>query len=552
MTVDAKPCSIIEFFNGTKQMVVPLFQRPYEWTKTHWETLWNDLLEVYAHADDASAISHFTGAIVTAPAKSVPVGVSKHLVIDGQQRLTTLTILLSALRSLREPKTPKHNKLTKLLVNEDDEGLDRYKLLPTQPDRQSFFALIDSAPEPTSTFGKAHQYFRERMQGVDLDDAPIDLDRLTAALNGGLVVVSIHLSDADDPYLIFESLNAKGASLTQADLIRNYVLFKIPQDEQEQVYSELWLPMQQKLDTPELTEFMRQYLMQDGEEVSKSSIYGTLKKKLIDAKGVSVKERMRDLAASADRYAWIIGKHSTGEASITKALARLRRWEISVTNPVILKILGLCHDEKVATVEVVDVLRIMESFAVRRAVCSVPTNQLKKIFLGIAKDMPATDLPAWLRQNLAAGSAGRRWPKDEEFAEGLLLYRAYGQVDRCKFILESLEDAHEHLEAVGYSNATIEHVMPRTLTDAWKTALGPTYNDVHERWLDVLGNLTLTAYNASLSNDAFEAKQPKFAQSHYELNKHIAAQPTWGEAQIRERTKVLFDLAKDVWARVSG
>ena len=157
--MEARPCQILEFFNGTKQMLVPLFQRPYEWGPSNWETLWADLLEQYERTEEESTASHFTGAIVTAPARSIPVGVAKYLVIDGQQRLTTVAILVCAMRSFFDPSTKEYRKFTRLLVNEDEEGLDRFKLLPTQPDRLAFESLIDERPLPDTPFdaGRPHQ-----------------------------------------------------------------------------------------------------------------------------------------------------------------------------------------------------------------------------------------------------------------------------------------------------------------------------------------------------------------------------------------------------------
>ena len=215
--MEARPCPISEFLNGTKQMLVPLFQRSYEWDVCEWEALWDDLLEQYEKQDEELFITHFTGAIVTAPARSVPVGVSKYLVIDGQQRLTTFTIIICAIRSLLQKNTPQFRKLTKLLVNEDDEGLDYYKLLPTQLDRDAFQALVNESKHEASRFSVAFDFFRRKLTGGDSDGLAIDLDRMAEALKSRLTVVAIHLGETDDPYLIFESLNAKGAPLTQAD-----------------------------------------------------------------------------------------------------------------------------------------------------------------------------------------------------------------------------------------------------------------------------------------------------------------------------------------------
>lgn len=547
--MEARPCQISEFFNGTKQMLVPLFQRPYEWKEKDWETLWNDLLEQYERTDEEFVASHFTGAIVTAPARSVPVGVSKYLVIDGQQRLTTIAILICAIRSLLEPESKECRKLTRLLVNEDDEGLDHYKLLPTQPDRLAFQALVGGTPLPESRFAQAFDFLRKRASGKDSDDKPIDLEQLTNAVQNRLTVVAIHLGDTDDPYLIFESLNAKGAPLTQADLIRNYLLLRLPPPAQQRAYEDSWLPMQARLPDEHLTEFMRQYLMTTGDEVAKSAIYAVLKKRLLSVEDSSIATELMKMQRSSALYAQVVGLSTSPSPGVADGLSRLRRWDIATANPFILKLLDLNSAGNVSAADVATCLGIIESFAVRRAVCAVPTNQMKRIFLAITKEMPSRNVPAWLVQTLGSGSSGRRWPKDDEFQEALLRYRAYGNIDRCKFLLERIEEEHGHKEPAAFVRATIEHVLPQTLTDEWREMLGAEADKIHERWLDLLGNLTLTGYNPELSNSPFEVKRQLLSDSHFEMNRWIALRDHWTEVDLIERTASLFSRAKQIWPR---
>jgi hypothetical protein len=551
--MEARPCQILEFFNGTKQLVVPLFQRPYEWGQKEWEALWADLLEQYECADEESLASHFTGAIVTAPARSVPVGVSKYLVIDGQQRVTTLAIIICAMRSFAGQDTARYRKLTRLLINEDDDGLDYFKLLPTQPDRTAFEGIILQRPLPGTRFAQAFEFFKKKLGGSDSDGAPIDLERFSDVVQNRVTVVAIHLGDTDDPYLIFESLNAKGAPLTQADLIRNYLLLRLHSNEQQAAYEAYWLPMQQRLTGEHLTEFMRQFLMLTGEEVAKSAIYAVLKKRLLSFSDPAIGHELSRMERASVLYAQVVGLIDFGEESVANGLARLRRWEVATANPFILKLLEAHSQEKVTTADVASCLEIIESFTVRRAVCAVPTNQLKRIFLSVTKDMPHSGVPAWLSATLAGGASGRRWPKDEEFKEALLRYRAYAQpLDRCKFLLENIEERHGHKEAASFTNATIEHVMPQTLSEEWRSALGTKAQEIYERWLDVLANLTLTAYNSELSNLPFSEKRQLLAESHFEMNKWIAAREKWGEEELTMRSELLFMKAKEIWMRPAG
>lgn len=547
--MEARPAPILEFFNGTKQLLVPLFQRPYEWGVKEWETLWSDILEQYERTDEEAVSLHFTGAIVTAPARSIPVGVSKFLVIDGQQRLTTIAILICAMRSYFDPQTPKYRKLTRLLVNEDDEGLDYFKLLPTQPDRSAFQSLVRGTLVRDTRFAAAFEFFRKKMEGVDSDGIAISHERLADAIQNRLTVVAIHLGETDDPYLIFESLNAKGAPLTQADLIRNYLLLRLHSTEQQKIYESAWLPMQNRLTGEHLTEFMRQYLMQSGEEVSKSAIYSVLKRRLLLVQSAEIADELRRMDRASILYAQIVGLTTSPHASISNRLDRLRRWEVTTANPLILKLLEAQLSGGISPEDVASCLSIIESFAVRRAICSVPTNQLKRIFLGLVKDLTLEDAPAWIASKLAEGASGRRWPKNEEFRDALLRYRAYSQpIDRCKFLLESLEEHYAHKEAAVFANASIEHIMPRTLNSEWRSMLGSSADAVYEQWLDLLGNLTLTGYNSELSNSPFPRKRELLKSSHFVLNKWIVEQNAWTGAEMFERTLYLFAKAKDVWA----
>jgi hypothetical protein len=548
--MEARPSKITEFFDGTKQMMVPLFQRSYEWTAKDWETLWADLLEQYESSEGDAVATHFTGAIVTAPARSVPVGVSKFLVIDGQQRLTTISVLICAMRTFLSADSKEYRRLTKLLINEDYDDLDYFKLLPTQPDRPAFQALVAAKPLANSRFGEALEFFRKKIAGTDSDGEQIDLERLTNTVQSRLTVVAIHLGDTDDPYLIFESLNAKGAPLTQADLIRNYLLLRLHSSAQQQSYDEAWLPMQALLPGDQLTEFMRQFLMMSGEEVARSAIYSVLKRRLLSVSDPSIATELQRMQQASLIYAEIVGLRESSDPSIAAGLARLRRWEIATANPLVLKLLEAHSKGTLAGADVARCLALIESFAVRRAVCNVPTNQLKRIFLSVAKDVPGADVPAWLSRTLAAGASGRRWPKDEELRESLLRYRAYAQpLDRCKLLLETLEEHHEHKEPASFQAATIEHVMPRTLTAEWRAMLGETADSVHEKWLDLLGNLTLTGYNSELSNDPFPKKKSLLGGSHFEMNRWIASREKWTEEELRERTELLFARARLIWPR---
>jgi len=259
---------------GTKQFVVPLFQRPYSWEQKHWDVLWDDLLDL---CEEDQPRNHFLGSIVTMPAISVPEGVTKYVLIDGQQRLTTILLILALIRNNAKnlPGTLANQIEDLLLLNRYQEGNDIYKLLPTQADRDSFMSIMKGdSPADGTQLGKACRYFTTKLRTTPA----LDLDKLRRVIVRDLLLVSIVLDPDDNPHLIFESLNAKGRPLTQADLIRNYFFMRINPNQQAAIYSAHWNPMQDRLGN-DLTEFIRHFLMKEGVVVKQGDVFFTLKER---------------------------------------------------------------------------------------------------------------------------------------------------------------------------------------------------------------------------------------------------------------------------------
>ena len=300
--MEATPTLVINYYSGFKQNVVPLFQRPYTWSEKQWRTLGEDVIAFYPADDANDKATHFMGAVVTMPARSVPVGVSKFLIIDGQQRLTTISILMCAVRDMLTPEQQGARRRIQqfYLTNDGSEGTEFFKLLPTQGDRAAYASLIqESGPPLESQFKKAYDYFRRRLRGESDEGEKIDPKRILDIIEKRLMVVMINLSDTDDPYLIFESLNFKGSPLEQSDLVRNYFLMRFSVTDQQGVYDGLWLPMQNRLGQG-LTEFMRHFLGAEGEEVRKGDVYTAVRRLVTDSDSASVRilmSRMERLSA---------------------------------------------------------------------------------------------------------------------------------------------------------------------------------------------------------------------------------------------------------------
>lgn len=550
--MEASPARVIQYFNGEKQNLIPLFQRPYTWTDNNWQTLWDDLMVQYEVGDTGT---HFMGAIVSVPARSTPVGVSKYLIIDGQQRLTTISILLCALRDVLDSNSASRIQEV-YLTNRFRDLEDTLKFVPTQADRDVYraIALDRKVPENNKDvrMAAAYHFFKNKLlKGTDLNRDPVDPSKVLTVLEQCLQVVMINLGDDDDPYLIFESLNFKGEPLTQADLVRNYLLMRFRHSistggEQERVYSKYWVPLESKLES-NLTEFLRHYTMKDGDDIKKGGIYAAIRTKLKSMDSTeSVEAEVESMQRFGDFYARFLFPVQEDVASIRDILGNIKDIKVTTSYPLLLCLFNARQTEDLSDVELEKCLGLVESFVVRRAVCGVPTNPLNKLFVQLAKSFPNTDHFQWLHRSLSSFSGNGRFPKDSEFAAAFMTQPQYGR-GTTRFILCRLEKSFNHKEIVDLSTATIEHVMPQTLNQEWKDELGSDSEKVHATLINTFGNLSLTGYNSEMGNLSFPEKKVKLENTHVELNRWILQQTRWGEAEIEQRAKVLLGIANKIW-----
>lgn len=522
---------------GTKQYVVPLFQRSYSWDKKEWGMLWDDVFEL---CQNEELKNHFIGSIVTMPTASVPEGVSKYLLIDGQQRLTTIFILLALLRDKanEQGNSELADEIQQtMLVNPFKKGNDNYKLLPTQVDRSAFQALIQNKPftEDSQIF-RCYKHFEKKVDQVDI----IILNKV---LTSRFSVVSIVLDYDDNPHLVFESLNAKGRQLTQADLIRNYFFMRIHVDDQEDMYSKYWQPMQNGLGD-DLTECIRHYMMRGGSIVKQGEVYFTLKDRVATKDAL---KSLSEIALFAGYYQKLIDPLTETDTRLRKALFRLNRLEVTTTYPFLL---NCYHDYTLGHLsanDFLEVLRIIENFVVRRYVCNVPTSHYNKMFPFLyswAKDQ------ANFIDGVRAELQRREYPKDSLFRSRLIEAKLYGPGEKSiktKLILETLEEHYNHKESPSFDSLTIEHVLPQTMTEWWKQHLGEEWQADHELYVHTLGNLTLTGYNSEMSNETFFKKQQQLISSHLEINKHFHSLSKWDREEIEKRSKRMADIALMFW-----
>lgn len=540
-----------DLFSNEKQYLVPLFQRSYAWGPKEWKTLWQDV-RLLPELDPSR--QHYIGAMVMYPTAATPTGVNKYAIIDGQQRLTTLFVMLVALRDVARQlgHDPLADKLTdNHLLNKHAALPERHKLLPNQTDRLSLAQLTDAAPGVVPQAGRvaeAYTYFQAKISELVAGQSA-RADELAWLVLARLSLVSITLDDNDDPNVVFESLNYKGVRLTAADLIRNYLFMRIPAAEQDQLNQHYWQPMQDQLGE-HLTQFVWHYLMRHGGNVPKTDVYYAFRKA---TERRPVPEVLQELSRYAPAYARLLSPAlETTRPAVRAALRRLHRTGLTVAYPLILRLYDKVRHEQAPETMILDVLALLENYSLRGFMAQRGTGGSNKSMQTLAARTNALDeQPAELLADVRRYLATQNYPSDKEVWDALLnkpLYHHAGERNvRTKLVLETLETDLNPNEPVVADGLTIEHIMPQRLTPAWHADLGPESERDHLTLLHTLGNLTLTGNNGVLSNAPFAAKRTEFAKSNLSLNAELTSESTWDGAAIRRRGARLAECILARW-----
>lgn len=535
-----------QFLEGSgKSFTIPVYQRDYAWTKINCQKLWDDLLDLNNNARN----DHFLGTIVT-----VGSGFQEYTVIDGQQRLTTVSILLIALHTFlknKEENNDDENKLMEqlldFLINKYEED-KRIRLKPNKQDKEHFESLFtNNTSNVNSNIINNYNFFLERISTETLNPRQI----FNAFRKLKIVLIDL-VRGQDDPQLIFESLNSTGVDLTAGDLIRNYILMDLEPIDQENMYKKYWVEIE-KL-TGNLAEYVRNYLIFKLKTwVKKDDVYSIFKKFSTDQFNKNKENILQDLLSFAGIYSWFVQIQKHPNTDINKQLARLNRLEFTVCHPYLFDIFNDVKSENIDEEVARNVLIIIESYAFRKILVDNTTQGLNKLFISLGKDIKKEEL--WKKQYLNILSfillekrASQRFPNNEEFENSLVNKEIYRlQAKNRNFLLDSLEN-YKSAYHVNLEELTVEHIMPQTLTKEWKNKLGEKWQDIHKKYLHTLGNLSLTAKNQELSNHSFEDKQQiDFQISKLKLNFKLEGLEKWDDEKILERAKDLIKNAGNIW-----
>jgi uncharacterized protein with ParB-like and HNH nuclease domain/predicted transport protein len=557
--MEAKPANMLKFIQRDTQFVIPLYQRTYSWTEKQCKQLWDDIVRA---ASNDNVPTHFLGSIVyihegVLQNSSVP----QLVVIDGQQRLTTLSLLLVALRQHMQAGNPGTEITPKkinnyYLVNSEEEGELRHKLVLTQNDRDTLIRLVEGKTLPKAVAERVvenYTFFQERIVRSEL--MPDDLWRGISKL----IVVDIALERGkDNPQLIFESLNSTGLDLSETDKIRNYVLMDLPPAEQKSIYQEYWYPMERGFDPnspQQFDSFVRDYLTVKTRRIPNIyEIYPKFKSYVEQgrAAGVSTEEIVADLHKYSVYYVRM-ARLSEEDRQLRAAFADLNGFRMYVANPFLLEVYDDFEQGRLTRDEFVQIVRLVESYGFRRATCGIPTNSLNKTFQNLGREIDKSKYLESVNLAFLLKDSYTRFPTDVEFKEQFIRRDAYNS-PRVKYLLRKLEN-YKRKEPVNVDEYTIEHIMPQNsnLNAEWQADLGPDWQNVQQTYLHTIGNLTLTGYNSTLSDRPFLEKREMpggFHDSPIRLN-HIPGQlDHWNETTILQRAQKLAETAAEIWPPV--
>lgn len=551
--------NLLKLLKKSERFVVPIYQRVYSWGRIECLQLLSDIIRAGSRNGQ---YDHFTGSIVYIERdQGSNTAREPDLIIDGQQRVTTVTIILAALaRHLetlpaeqREPVggfAPNRIRGT-YLTNPYETGDDHFKLTLTQKDKEALYAVVLNSPLPDG-----ESKVLDNFQLISDELKRTDYDGIVAICHGlaKLVVVDVKLSrGVDDPQLVFESMNATGKRLSQADLIRNFVLMDISPHDQEMLYNQYWHPMEKLFQSgtrDRFDEFVRHYLtVKTGSIPRQDATYEGFKQYTLD-QTVSGKNTRTDVVQDLYKFAEWFGNLAFGKEPNQQLAERFAELDqlATVAHPFLLQLYQYYDEGEISQNEVAQICDILISYIFRRAICQIPTNSLNKTFAALASRLNPQNYVESISAHLLSGQ--RVFPTDEAFTEALLSIDMYKH-KRKNYLLRKLEN-NGRKEPISVNNYSIEHIMPRTLSEEWKTALGDNWEEIHEQWLHTLGNLTLTGYNSEYSNRSFTQKRDMeggFKDSPLQLNRGLGQLEAWNEDTIKNRAKRLAATAIAIWPR---
>ena len=559
MKGDAQP--LIKFFDGSdKRFIIPLYQRNYDWKEDNCEQLFQYLLKMH----HSNRKSHFFGSIVS----SIQAGTEDRFIIDGQQRITTVSLLLIAMVNafkvgdIQATDGKLVDKIFKrYLVDEYQEDERKVKLKPIKKDMDAFDALLYKPKEQYlkgSNVTRNYEFFYDKIvkSGLTMDELFETIKKLE--------VINIKLDEDDDPQLIFESLNSTGLDLSEADKIRNYLLMSLAPAEQDDLYTRYWNPIEEstKYDP---SSFVRDYLTMKQGKIGRIDKIYFIFKEYAENERIGRAELLEEMHHYAKIYSQI-DNANMGTEKINRKLNQVRTLDSTVAYPFYMAFFDYAEKNGLSDEEKYRVLDIVEAYWARRIICNLPSNALNKVFATLHRDVlnnmnkavegtnpTYTEVLIYLLLKKGRSSV---FPKDDEVKEDFATRQVYKMPANLRmFILERMEnrdskECHDVVKQLTEKTISIEHIMPQTLSDKWKDALGEEWERIHQQYLHTMANLTLTGYNSQYSNLAFLEKRDMekgFNDSAFRLNNYVKSCNQWTEVEMKQRQHDLLEVFMRLW-----
>ncbi|MFT2787378.1 DUF262 domain-containing protein [Helicobacter pylori] len=549
--MDAKVTTLLNFIkdNQENQLVIPIYQRVYSWEKEQCKELWDDIIKI---GGDDKMDGHFIGSILYV-LDGITHSDNTLLIIDGQQRLTTITLLLIALRDHLSDEDEFLEKFSRqkiqnhYLINSNKDGDEKFRLILSESDKDTLLSLIDKDKrKPSELSSKIVDNFKLFEEWVS------NTDKLETIFKGleKLMIVWIALEKGkDDPQLIFESMNSKGIELTQTDLIRNYIVMETEIEKQEGFYNKYWRAIEEKFKQNKklFDRFVRHYLTIKTREIPNiNKVYVALKD-YRQKEGIGIEDLLKDLQKYCGYFCRIVFKKEA-DKDLNKALGFLVDLEMDVIYPLLLELYSDYSDGVLSKADFIPIIALIEGYICRRAVCGLGTNGLNKVFASFTKHIQKDEYFKSLKAHFSYLTEKQRFPNNDEFKKLFITIDFY-RFKKNRYFFERLEN-FDRKERVYTREYTTEHIMPQKLTEEWERDLGENFQEIHNKYLHTIGNLTLTGYNSEYSNKSFQEKRDMeggFKDSPLRLNQSLRDLESFGEEEIKKRANDLADLALKIW-----
>ncbi|WP_120918965.1 DUF262 and DUF1524 domain-containing protein [Helicobacter pylori] len=544
--MEAHATPLLKFIkdNQKNQLVIPIYQRLYSWEKEQCKQLWDDIIKI---GGNDKMDGHFIGSILYV-LDGITHSDNKLLIIDGQQRLTTITLLLAALRNHLSDEVKRKEIEDHYLINSDKDGDKKFRLILSESDKDTLLSLIDKdrrkPSEPSSKIVENFKLFEEWIRK--------NTDKLETIFKGleKLMIVEIALEKGkDDPQLIFESMNSKGIELAQTDLIRNYIVMETEIEKQEGFYNKYWRAMEEefKQNKKWFDRFVRHYLTIKTREIPNINKIYVAFKDYRQKEGIGIEDLLKDLQKYCRYFCRIVFKKEANK-DLNKALGFLVDLERDVIYPLLLELYSDYSDGVLSKDDFIPIIALIESYICRRAVCGISSSGLNNLFASFTKHIQKDEYFKSLKAHFGYLTEKQRFPNNDEFKDCFITIDFY-RFKKNRYFFERLEN-FDRKERVYTHEYTTEHIMPQTLTEEWERDLGENFQAIHDKYLHTIGNLTKTGYNTEYGNRSFQKKRDMekgFKQSPLRLNQGLRDLESFDEEEIKKRANDLADWALKIW-----